>query len=177
MFELNRRTPQELEKAESGFSRDVEVYVCGIQATQPSPDVLTQLTAKAYALSLRRKREDWLAWGDSGMPMTGDHIAAHAEAAIRFLQTSGWAPRNHRGIYEALNAARADDTTGRLSRDTSVAVRDILALLICATTGAPYAHYIDWDEHPARTVEEVLALLVATAAFARTYGPAQTAAA
>ncbi|MFG2227922.1 hypothetical protein [Streptomyces sp. NPDC048644] len=46
--------------------------------------------------------------------------------------------------------------------------------LIRARTGAPTAYYETWDQHPARTVTDVLTLLAAAAAFARHYGPAGT---
>ncbi|GGZ18436.1 DUF6197 family protein [Streptomyces nitrosporeus] len=171
MFELNRRTPRDLEKTAAAFSRDVEVYVSGITTAQPSPDAVTPLLEEAHLLAQRWEGEDWLKWGASGMPLSGPDVAAHADAALAYLRTCGWAPRNHRGIHRALYSTLTDDETGRLSEDTRAAARDILSRLICATTGAPYADYIAWDEHPARTVEEVLTLLAATAAYARTYGP------
>lgn len=42
--------------------------------------------------------------------------------------------------------------------------------VIRALTGAPRASYRDWDQHPARTVQEVFGLLAAAATFARAYG-------
>ncbi|MER8268016.1 hypothetical protein ABT007_27895 [Streptomyces griseus] len=62
------------------------------------------------------------------------------------------------------------DTEHRFSGDTRTALDWIFELLIRALTGAPRANYNDWDQHPARTVEEVFGLLAAAATFARTYG-------
>ncbi|MEU2770514.1 hypothetical protein ABZ628_27795 [Streptomyces diastaticus] len=119
---------------------------------------------------------DWLYWGPSGMPMTGDQIAAHAEAAATLLRTEGWNPHGGftdapgHSIYSALVRAIEMDTDQRFGIDTRVALRRIFELLIRALTGAPSAFYLDWDKHPTRTVEEVLGLLATAAAFARTHG-------
>ncbi len=106
------------------------------------------------------------------MSLTGEQIALHAEAAADYLRTAGWNPSyvGFRGIRDALTHAQNTDAEHRFSGDTRTALDWIFELLIRALTGAPRANYNDWDQHPARRVEEVFGLLAAAAAFARTYG-------
>lgn len=170
MFELNRG-PRSQELAEREFARDVETFVAGTTTGQADDETVTPLIERAWALS-HPHGEGWLRWGSSGMPMTGEQIAGHAEAAARALRTAGWNPsvRAGRGIRDALIHAETNDPDRRFGYDTRLAVGDILGLLIRALTGAPHAYYETWDDHPDRTVEEVLTLLAAAAAFARRYG-------
>ncbi|MFE7614337.1 hypothetical protein [Streptomyces sp. NPDC057496] len=173
MFELNPHGPRSQELAEQEFARDVEAFVIGTGAREPGEEVVP-LIEKARELM---RRDDWLRWGSSGMPLTGDQIAAHAEAAAEILRTVGWNPsvRAGRGIRDAL--IHAEKTSSTFSPDTHEAVVETLGLLIRALTGAPFAYYEAWDSHPARTADEVLTLLAAAAVFARRYGaPAPTAA-
>ncbi|MER7750251.1 hypothetical protein ABT013_33845 [Streptomyces bacillaris] len=172
MFELNRRTPQDLERTGDEFVRDIETFVAGTIAASTPPSTPTSLIERAWALN--DSYSDWLCWGASGMPMTGEQIAAHAEAAADYLRTAGWNPsfRAGRGIGDALVHTVHTDPERRFSTDTRMALRSIFELLIRALTGAPFADYRIWDQHPARTVEEVFGLLAAAAMFARTYGPA-----
>ncbi|MFI5752552.1 hypothetical protein ACIBBE_43430 [Streptomyces sp. NPDC051644] len=161
------------------FVRDIEVYVSGLAPdAQPAPDV-TPLIEQAYTLAQRHQPEGWLRWGSSGLPITGESIAVQAEATITVLRRIGWNPSDTacRSIRDAMILATREDETGRLSEDTRYVVRDILSDLIRAMTGAPYANYELWDMHPHRKVDEVYALLGAAAAFARTYGAAEAAAA
>ncbi|NEA19616.1 hypothetical protein [Streptomyces halstedii] len=170
MFELNRRTAPSPELVEQSFVQDIETFVAGTVAPSSAADTPASLLEAAFALTAGRT--DWLRWGLSGMPMTGEQIAAHAEAAITVLRTAGWNPSSlaNRGIGAALRHAETADTTQRFSSDTNMALDDIFALLIRALTGAPFASCRIWDGHPARRVEEVFGLLAAAAAFARTYG-------
>ncbi|MFD3976192.1 hypothetical protein [Streptomyces cyaneofuscatus] len=117
--------------------------------------------------------------GLSGVPMTGELIASHAEAAADWLRAAGWDPSFMacRGLGDALAHAVRTDPEQRFTTDTRYALRRIFELLIRALTGAPAADYEAWDQHPARPAEEVFGLLAAAAVFARTYGPAQAAAA
>lgn len=172
MFELNRG-PRSQELAEREFARDVETFVAGTTTGQADDETVTPLVERAWALS-HPHGEGWLRWGSSGMPMTGEQIAGHAEAAAQALRTAGWNPsvRAGRGIRDALIHAETNDPDRRFGYDTRLAVGDILGLLIRALTGAPHAYYETWDDHPDRTVEEVLTLLAAAAAFARRYGTA-----
>ncbi|MFH9016472.1 hypothetical protein ACH4C6_34630 [Streptomyces sp. NPDC017943] len=50
---------------------------------------------------------------------------------------------------------------------------NVLELIICAHTGASAAAPRLWDTVPGRTVDQVRTLLIAGAAYARTYGPGQ----
>ncbi|MER5988852.1 hypothetical protein [Streptomyces sp. NPDC001787] len=172
MFELNRRTPitpQELQKASGGLVRDIEAFVIGTTRASGTPASLIE-----GAWELTRHTTDWLRWGLSGMPMTGDQIAAHADAAAHWLRTEGWNPSDAacRGIYAAVRHAEHTDPSHRFSTDTRDTLTRIFSLLIRTLTGAPHAYYDSWDQHPARRPEEAFGLLAAAAVFARTYGPA-----
>lgn len=172
MFELNRglHRSQDLEATTSEFVRDIETFVAGTIAASSPASTPASLIERAW--NLTGDYTDWLRWGDSGMPLTGEQIAAHAEAAITILRTAGWNPSYAAGrsIRGALAHAVNTDPDHRFSTDTRGALRFIFALLIRALTGAPYADYSDWDQHPARQVEEVFGLLSAAATFARIYG-------
>lgn len=169
MFELSHHGPRNQELAEQEFARDVESFVIGTAAPEPG-DEMVPLIEKARNLM---RRDDWLRWGHSGIPLTGEQIATHAEAAAETLRTVGWNPstRAGRGIRDALIHTEKSGNT-QFSSDTHDAVREILGLLIRALTSAPFAYYEAWDSHPARTADEVLALLAAAAVFARRYGAA-----
>ncbi|MEU8598409.1 hypothetical protein AB0D07_32720 [Streptomyces globisporus] len=174
MFELNRRTPQDLDRTGHEFVQDIESFVAGTIAASTPPSTPASLIERAWALN--DSYSDWLFWGASGMRMTGEQIAAHAEAAADYLRTAGWNPsfKAGRGIGDALIYAVDTDPERRFSTDTRLALRSIFELLIRALTGAPFADYGIWDQHPARKVEEVFGLLAAAAALARAYGPAAT---
>ncbi|MGW9238742.1 DUF6197 family protein [[Kitasatospora] papulosa] len=172
MFELNRglRRHQDLEMTGQEFVRDIETFVAGTIAASTPPSTPASLIERAWDLA--DGYTDWLRWGDSGMPLTGEQIAAHAETALTILRTVGWNPTfaAGRGIGHALTHAVNTDPDHRFSSDTRAALRSVFELLIRALTGAPWADYTAWDEHPTRTVEEVFGLLAAAAVFARTYG-------
>ncbi|MFJ9195695.1 DUF6197 family protein [Streptomyces globisporus] len=172
MFELNRRTPQDLELTGHELVQDIESFVAGTIAASTPPSTPDSLIERAWALN--DSYSDWLFWGASGMPMTGEQIAAHAEAAADYLRTAGWNPsfKAGRGIDDAMTYAVNTDPEHRFSTDTRLALRSIFELLIRALTGAPFAEFVIWDQHPARKVEEVFGLLAAAAVLARTYGPA-----
>ncbi|MET9810829.1 DUF6197 family protein [Streptomyces halstedii] len=169
MFELNRglHHHRDLEATGAEFVRDIETFVAGTIAASSTASTPASLIERAWALETYT---DWLHWGPSGMPLTGEQIAAHAEAALTILRTAGWNPTYTagRGIRDALT--HAQNTDHRFSGDTRMALDWIFELLIRALTGAPRANYNDWDQHPARQVEEVFGLLTAAAIFARTYG-------
>ncbi|MFI0192071.1 hypothetical protein ACH4PW_31565 [Streptomyces sp. NPDC017082] len=131
---------QARERGEMALAQDVETYL-----TEVSAPVLSEQAVAAWIEQARRLAPgiDWMVWGGSGMPLTGRALAAHAERT---------------------------DTGGLLSIDTRLAVADVIALLVRAATGAPYAYYESWDAHPGRTVDQVLHVLAAAAAFARRYG-------
>lgn len=171
MFELNRglHHHRDLETTGAEFVRDIEIFVAGTIAATTPASTPASLIERAWALE---DYTDWLHWGPSGMPLTGEQIAAHAEAALTILRTAGWNPSYAagRGIRDALTHAQNTDTEHRFSGDTRMALDWIFELLIRALTGAPRANYAAWDQHPARKVEEVFGLLAAAAVFARTYG-------
>ncbi|MGW0669791.1 DUF6197 family protein [Streptomyces sp. NPDC002746] len=172
MFELNRglHRHQDLEKTGAEFVADIEAFVAGTIVASIPASTPASLIERAWALA--GNYTDWLRWGPSGMPLTGEQIAAHAEAAITILRTVGWNPTYAagRGIRDALTHAETTDTGHQFSGDTRMALDWIFEFLIRALTGAPRAVYNDWDQHPARTVQEVFGLLAAAAAFARSYG-------
>lgn len=172
MFELNRRLhrSQDLETTGQEFVRDIETFVAGTIAASTPASTPASLIERAWDLA--GTYTDWLRWGPSGMPLTGEQIAAHAEAAITILRTAGWNPTYAagRGIRDALTHAQNTDTEHQFSGDTRMALDWIFELLIRALTGAPRANCTDWDQHPARTVQEVFGLLAAASVFARTYG-------
>ncbi|MFB6814504.1 hypothetical protein ACFCV8_08155 [Streptomyces sp. NPDC056347] len=175
MFELNRglHRDRDLEATTGEFVRDIETFIAGtIAATTPASTPASLLES---AWTLAGDYTDWLRWGRSGMPLTGEQIAAHAEAAAQALRTAGWNPAYvaGRGIRAALIHAEVTDPGNRFSGDTRMALDFIFEFLIRALTGAPRASYTAWDEHPARRVEDVFGLLAAAAAFARAYGPGQ----
>ncbi|MFJ8855672.1 hypothetical protein [Streptomyces sp. NPDC102437] len=177
MFELNRglHRSQDLEITGAEFVRDIETFVAGTIAASTPASTPASLIERAW--NLAGNYTDWLRWGNSGMPLTGEQIAAHAEAAITILRTAGWNPSYAagRGIRGALTHAETTNPAHQFSGDTRMALDWIFELLIRALTGAPHANYNDWDQHPARTVEEVFGLLAAAATFARTYGTAAAA--
>ncbi|MHB6912799.1 hypothetical protein [Streptomyces sp. DB-54] len=98
--------------------------------------------------------------GTSGEPVTGVQAATHMETALGLLDREGWEPGEF-GLWEVL--AGPTDLTG-----VSVSV---LELVICAHTGASAAEPRLWDTVPGRTVDQVRALLLAGAAYARHHGP------
>ncbi|OIJ95404.1 hypothetical protein [Streptomyces colonosanans] len=102
--------------------------------------------------------------GSSGEPVTGLQAATHLETALGVLDREGWEPGAF-GLWEVL--AGPVDLTG-----VSVSV---LELVICAHTGASAAEPRLWDKVPGRTVDQVRALLLAGAAYARRYGPTDAA--
>ncbi|MYS39155.1 hypothetical protein [Streptomyces sp. SID4920] len=176
MFELNRglHHSQDLVATTSEFVRDIEVFVAGTIAATTPPSTPASLIDRAWELA--GNHTDWLYWGPSGMPLTGEQIAAHTETAAATLRTAGWNPAHtaRRGIYDALTHAEDTDPERRFSPDTRSALDNIFELLIRALTGAPHANYETWDRHPARQVEEVFGLLAAAAVFARTHGSTAT---
>lgn len=103
-------------------------------------------------------------FGTSGEPVTGTQVAKHLDAALGAMERDGWEPGTF-GLREAL--AGATDVTG-----VSVSV---LELVICAHTGASAAEPRLWDTVPGRTLDQVRTLLLAGAAYARRYGPGDTA--
>lgn len=179
MFELNHglSRPQDPAVTEGEFVRDIEVFVAGTIAATTPPSTPASLVDRAWELA--GNHTDWLYWGPSGMPLTGEQIAAHAETAAATLRTAGWNPAYtaRRGIYDALVHAEDTDPERRFSLDTRSALDNIFELLIRALTGAPHASYESWDRHPVRQVEEVFGLLAAAAVFARTHGTIATPAA
>ncbi|CAL9327253.1 DUF6197 family protein [Streptomyces sp. SudanB182_2057] len=159
------------ERGEMALAQDVETYLTGVAAPVLSAEAVTAWIEQARRLA---RGIDWMAWGGSGMPLTGRALAAHAESAAQILRTAGWkpGPASGRSLRDALIYAERIDTDGLLSIDTRLTVAEIIALLVRAATGAPYAYYESWDAHPGRTVDQVLNVLAAAAAFARRYGPA-----
>ncbi|MEU2440180.1 hypothetical protein ABZ595_28960 [Streptomyces rubradiris] len=162
---------QAQERGEMALAQDVETYLTGVSAPVLSAEAVTAWIEQARRLA---RGIDWMAWGGSGMPLTGRALAAHAESAAQILRTAGWNSdiTAGRSLRDALIYAERIDTDGLLSMDTRLAVAEIIALLVRAATGAPYAYYESWDAHPGRTVDQVLHVLTAVAAFARRYGPA-----
>ncbi|GAA2767548.1 hypothetical protein GCM10010103_65900 [Streptomyces paradoxus] len=102
--------------------------------------------------------------GPSGEPITGTQAAMHLEAALGLLDREGWEPGAF-GLWEVL--AGPVDLNG--------VVIKVLELVICAHTGASAAEPRLWDKVPGRTVDQVRALLLTGAAYARRYGPADAA--
>ncbi|WP_326615330.1 hypothetical protein OG949_41225 (plasmid) [Streptomyces scopuliridis] len=155
------------------FAHDVEVYVAGMSPPPVGDPMRTVplLVEEAHELALIRHGKGWLAWGSSGMPLTGEQIAGHVETAAQVLHSDGWNPSDtaQRGIRDALVSAEILDPR-RFTEDTRWVIEHILNLLIRASTGAPSAFYETWDMHPDRTVEEVYTILAAAAAYARRYG-------
>lgn len=99
-------------------------------------------------------------FGVSGEPVTGTQVAEHLEIALRPLELEGWQPGTF-GLWEVLDGPT--DVKG-------VAV-SLLELVICAHTGASAAEPRLWDTVPGRTFDQVRALLLAGAAYARAHGP------
>ncbi|MEW2709079.1 hypothetical protein AB0948_29380 [Streptomyces koyangensis] len=102
-----------------------------------------------------------LMWhGPSGTPVTGEQTAAHLDQARSVLGREGWLPGEF-GLQEAL-AGPADLTSVSVS---------VLELVVCALTGAGAAEPRIWDQVPGRTADQVHALLLVGAAYARRQGP------
>ncbi|MFE3144273.1 hypothetical protein [Streptomyces scopuliridis] len=160
------------------FVHDVEVYVTGMSPPPAGDPMRTvpPLVEEAHELALIRHGKEWLAWGSSGMPLTGEQIAGHVETAAQVLHADGWNPSDtaQRGIRDALVSAEILEGQ-RFTQDTRWVIEHILNLLIRASTGAPSAFYETWDMHPSRTVGEVYTILAAAAAYARRYGLADAA--
>ncbi|MEV4975340.1 hypothetical protein [Streptomyces scopuliridis] len=133
-------------------------------------------------------------WGASGTALTGDQIAAHADAADRYLAApNAWLPHatteERAALYMAEHGVDVWDVPFLLDRrdlrtaliatqpseDTRYVLQRILSNLIAASTGAPYALHDVWDLAPGRTLAEVRAMLCAAAAYARRYGPVDAA--
>jgi hypothetical protein len=159
------------DRVASDFVHDVQTFVAGQAPATPAPD-FTRLIEQARGLADDGRLEGWLEWGIGGQPLTGEDLAAHAEAAIEVLHRIGWNPSfvACRGISQAMMRAVREHEYGRFSEDTRHALGRVLEDLICAETGAPYADYGVWERHPQRLLDEVVALLTAAAAYARAYG-------
>ncbi|MCA1218482.1 DUF6197 family protein [Streptomyces sp. 8L] len=152
------------------MTRDVDSYLAAAAAPTLTPEAVAEWVERAWRLA---PRGDWLAWGSSGTPLSGQVIAAHARAAADILRTAGWNPDvvAGRGLRDALVYAERLDVDGGFSMDTRMAVGEIVGLLVRAATGAPHVYYEMWDAHPSRTVQDVLQILDVAAAFALTYTP------
>ncbi|HUR02966.1 MAG TPA: hypothetical protein VM347_10525 [Nonomuraea sp.] len=98
--------------------------------------------------------------GPSGEPITGAQAATHLETALGLLDREGWEPGSF-GLWEVL--------AGPVDLN-AVAIK-VLELVICAHTGASAASPQLWDKVPGRSVDQVRALLLAGAVYARRYGP------
>ncbi|MGW3954065.1 DUF6197 family protein [Streptomyces sp. NPDC004752] len=157
------------ERGDLALARDVESYLAAAATPTLTAEAVTAWIERAWQLAPGGR---WMAWGDSGMPLTGQAIAAHAESAAQILRTAGWNPAvaSGRTLRNALVYAERIDTGRLCSMDTRLLVADIIALLVRAATGAPYAYYETWDAHPDRTADQVLQILTVAAEFARRYG-------
>ncbi|MFF8910939.1 hypothetical protein [Streptomyces olivaceoviridis] len=101
-------------------------------------------------------------FGTSGEPVTGTQAATHLETALALLDREGWDPGTF-GLREVLDGPM----------DVKSVSVSVLELVICAHTGASAAEPRLWDTVPGRTIDQVRALLLAGAAYARRHGPAQ----
>jgi len=101
--------------------------------------------------------------GSGGEPVMGTQAATYLENALGLLDREGWEPGAF-GLWEVLDGPV--DLKG-------VSVK-VLELVICAHTGASAAEPRLWDTVPGRTIDQVRALLLAGAAYARRYGPTDT---
>lgn len=157
------------ERGEMALAEDVESYLAGMATPMLSERELTAWIEQAWQLA---PNTTWMTRGGSGKPLTGRALAAHAESAAQILRTAGWNGDMNSGrcLRDALIYAERTDPDRLLSIDTRLVVADILALLVRAISGAPCAYYESWDAHPDRTVDHVLQILAAVAAFARRYG-------
>lgn len=137
---------------------------------------------EAVAEVMRQQHAQKRLWiGVSGSVTTGSQIVAHLTAAAKLLQTEGWAPtrvamrfgladvqRPGHSLYSALGTimrSRAGDW------DTYSTGRNVLNLVVCASTGAAAGDYKVWEITPGRTAVEVAELLDTAIGFARRYGP------
>ncbi|MEW2623631.1 hypothetical protein [Streptomyces sp. NPDC048106] len=135
-----------------------------ITASAPLEAHNETLLARAAELEASWYTGPRLWFGTSGEPVTGSQTATYLETALALLDREGWEPGAF-GLWEVL--AGPIDLTG-----VSVSV---LELVICAHTGASAAEPRLWDTIPGRTVDQVRALLLAGAAYARRYGPTDAA--
>ena len=111
--------------------------------------------------------------GLSGSRTTGEAIAAHLEAAGEFMEREGWDPQlyglgSNRQLSDALRQTAMD---GLGDADTRYLARSCMELVLRTRLGVSYVDYEVWTENLHRTLDEVLELLTATAAYARQYGP------
>lgn len=118
------------------------------------------LLARAEELEARWYTGPRMWHGPTGEPVTGTRAAEHLDTALDLLDREGWEPDSF-GLWEVL--AGPADLNG-----VSVSV---LELVICAHTGAGAAEPRLWDKAPGRTVEQVRALLMTGALYARRNGP------
>ncbi|MFF7023022.1 hypothetical protein ACFY97_18715 [Streptomyces klenkii] len=117
----------------------------------------------AAAAGIARGDRKNLLFGASGERLVGEDVAGHLEAALALMESRGWP---HPTIYDALEESALD---GAGDWDSRCAARDVMELLIRAQSGASYADYEAWNLRRGRRFEDVAALMLLAAAFARRY--------
>ncbi|MEU7149183.1 hypothetical protein AB0B15_14275 [Streptomyces sp. NPDC045456] len=119
---------------------------------------------KAHDLYVQKYPDGRLWWGNAGEPLTGEQVAAHADAAAEHAADAG-ATLSYTAGPGAV-AGKAVHTDG-----TRYAVGAIIELLLRAATGAPYADAWSWYLQDSLTADEARAMYADVAVFARRYGP------
>lgn len=133
----------------------------------------TEFPADQYPDHVRRLVAPRRWYGPSGLPVTGEAVAGHLEAAARLMERDAWDPQlygTHSGrtLWDAMISTR-DDGLG--DEDTRVVACEVLRTVLEAVMGAPYVCYETWAEHRTRTLAEVLAACRLAAHTARQYSP------
>ncbi|MFD7661048.1 hypothetical protein [Streptomyces sp. NPDC059788] len=127
----------------------------------------TTLIDRAYDLYEQKYPAGRLWRGYAGEPLTGEQVAAHAEAAAEHLDTITWKVPDP--FRPGGPGAVADETAH--TESTRYVVGAVIELLIRAATGAPYADAWAWHLQPGLTADAARAMYADVAAFARHYGP------
>lgn len=127
-----------------------------------------------FAARAAASRIDSRTWFSlSGERVTGEAVAAHLVDAARLMRRDNWDPQvygagSYRQLVDALRQVRLDALH---DEDTQAVGVDLMEQILAAHLGAPFVDLDVWQDKAARTLPEVLDLLAAAAAFARTYGP------
>jgi len=136
------------------------------------------------ATSVLLEKDGWIRvydysqdWSTGGVDVPADDDSMTVKEMLRVLlrfirdeSESGSGARPQRTLSAALRHVGEDGSHG--DTDTAVVAGWVLNRVIQAHTGSEAARAAAWSERQHRTHADIVALLAAGAAFARTYGPA-----
>ncbi|WP_432051805.1 DUF6197 family protein [Streptomyces xiamenensis] len=118
------------------------------------------------AASIARTDVSWAAYGQR---VTGEHVAAHLDAARERVAKVGW--HSHGMTTNLFGQLTAAAERGRGSASTRFVAGLVILAVLRARTGASIASHEVWERQEGRTRDDVQQLLLDAAAVARDAGP------